>query len=210
MNEKIEQYISDHTEAESEILASLNRETQHRILNPRMLSGHVQGKILEMISKMINPSFILEIGTFTGYSAICLAKGLTDDGELHTIEINDELETFILQHLKKSEYHNKIKLHIGNAIDIISSINQSIDLVFIDADKRQYLDYYHMVVDKVRKGGFILADNVLWSGKVIEPLSPNDDYTKGIMEFNDFVHNDNRVENVILPVRDGIMLLRKK
>jgi len=210
MSEKIEKYIEDHTEAESELLALLNRETQQKIINPRMLSGHVQGKILEMISKMINPNFILEIGTFTGYSAICLAQGLTENGQLHTIELNDELESFIRSYFEKSGLQHKIHLHIGDAVKIINSLNNSIDLVFIDADKRQYLDYYNLVIGKVRKGGFILADNVLWSGKVVEPLNSNDDYTKGILAFNDFVHNDNRVENVILPVRDGIMLLRKK
>jgi len=210
MTEKLEQYILDHTEAESELLALLNRETQHKILLPRMLSGHLQGKILEMISKMICPSYILEIGTYTGYSAICLAQGLTENGQLHTIEINDELESFILHFLEKSGLKSKIHLHIGNATQIISKLEDSIDLVFIDGDKRQYLEYYKLVIDKVRKGGFILADNVLWSGKVIEQLIDNDDYTKGILDFNQFVHNDDRVENVILPIRDGIMILRKK
>lgn len=210
MNDKLEQYILDHTEAESELLAALNRDTQHKILNPRMLSGHLQGKILEMISKMINPSYILEIGTYTGYSAICLAQGLTENGQIHTIEINDELESFIRPYLEKSGLNGKIHLHIGNALEIIETLNNEIDLVFIDGDKRQYLDYYNIIINKVRKGGFILADNVLWSGKVVEPLNQNDDYTKGILAFNQFVHNDNRVENVILPIRDGIMLLRKK
>jgi caffeoyl-CoA O-methyltransferase len=210
MNQKLEQYILNHTEAESELLAELNRETQHKVLLPRMLSGHLQGKVLEMISKMIHPSYILELGTYTGYSAICLAHGLQENGVLHTIEINDELESFTKGFIQKSEFADKIKFHIGNATEIIPQLPDNIDLVFIDADKRQYLDYYKLVIEKTRPGGFILADNVLWSGKVIETSNLNDDYTKGILEFNDFVHQDERVENVILPVRDGIMMLRKK
>lgn len=210
MDAKLEKYIQDHTEAESELLSGLSRETQHKVLLPRMLSGHVQGKVLEMISKMIQPSYILELGTYTGYSAICLAQGLQPGGILHTIEINDELETFTKGFLAKSGLEENISLHIGDACKIIPQLPDGIDLCFIDADKRQYLDYYKLVLEKMRSGGFILADNVLWSGKVTEPLANNDNYTKGILEFNDFVHNDNRVENVILPIRDGIMMLRKK
>ncbi|NJO87752.1 MAG: O-methyltransferase [Chloroflexia bacterium] len=210
MNQKLEKYILDHTEAESELLAELSRETQHKVLLPRMLSGHLQGKVLEMISKMIRPSYILELGTYTGYSAICLAHGLQDNGILHTIEINDELESFTKTFIQKSGLGGKIKFHIGDAAEIIQQLPDNIDLVFIDADKRKYLDYYRLVIEKTRSGGFILADNVLWSGKVVETNNPNDEYTKGILEFNDFVHQDERVENVILPIRDGIMMLRKK
>jgi len=210
MDPKLEQYILDHTEAESELLAELNRETQHKILLPRMLSGHLQGKILEMISKMIQPSYILELGTYTGYSAICLAQGLKDGGSLHTIEINDELENFIQGYIEKSELKDKIKLHIGDSCEIIPQLPDNIDLVFIDADKRQYLDYYKLIIDKTRSGGFILVDNVLWSGKVLESIEETDEYTRGIIEFNNFVHQDDRVENAILPLRDGIMMLRKK
>lgn len=210
MNAELEKYILDHSEAESDLLAKLNRETQHKVLLPRMLSGHLQGKILEMISKMIQPSYILELGTYTGYSAICLAKGLKEHGVLHTIEINDELESFTRPFFEKSGLKGKIQFHIGDATEIIPELPNEIDLVFIDADKRQYVDYYQLVINKVKTGGFILADNVLWSGKVIEPLAENDEYTAGILAFNDFVHNDERVENVILPIRDGIMLLRKK
>jgi predicted O-methyltransferase YrrM len=209
MKTDIEKYILDHTQAESQLLAELSRETQHKILLSRMLSGHLQGKILEMISKMLNPENILEIGTYTGYSAICLAQGLKENGKLHTIEINDELEGFIKTYIKKAGLENKIELHIGNAKEIVPEFKQNFDLVFIDGDKRQYIEYYKLVIDKTRKGGFILADNVLWNGKVIEPVKPNDDYTAGIVEFNNFVHNDPRVENVILPLRDGIMILRK-
>ena len=207
---KIEHYILNHTEAEPELLQELSRETQAKILMPRMLSGHLQGRILAMISKMVLPEIILEIGTYTGYSALCLAEGLPKNGILHTIDINDELENFILRFFNKSKYKNQLKLHIGNALDIIPRLPDHIDLVFIDADKRIYLDYYQLLIDKVKPGGIILADNVLWSNKVVEPLAQNDEYTKGILAFNDFVQNDSRVENVILPVRDGIMMLRKR
>ncbi|MBN1251894.1 MAG: class I SAM-dependent methyltransferase [Bacteroidales bacterium] len=205
----IEKYISAHTQAESELLQKLNRETHAKILMPRMLSGHVQGKILEMISKMINPDYIIEIGTYTGYSALCLAQGLSEKGQLHTIEINDELERFTRPFFENSEFAEKINFHIGDAIKIIPNLKNDIDLVFIDADKRNYLAYYKVVIEKVKKGGFILADNVLWGNKVIQKLENNDLYTKGILEFNKFVHEDPRVENVILPIRDGIMILRK-
>ncbi|MDY6801602.1 MAG: O-methyltransferase [Bacteroidota bacterium] len=206
----IEQYILDHSDPEDPLLADLNRETNLKILRPRMLSGHLQGKILEMISKMIRPQKILEIGTYTGYSAICLAKGLQKNGVLHTIEINDELEHFIRKYIQKAGLENKVKLHIGNALKIISDLEETFDLVFIDGDKRQYSEYYHTLFDYVKPGGFILADNVLWSGKVIELESPDDEYTKGIFTFNELITKDNRVEKVILPLRDGLTLIRKK
>jgi len=206
----IEEYILNHSDKEDPILAELNRETNLKILRPRMLSGHLQGKILEMISKMIFPEKILELGTYTGYSAICLAKGLKENGTLHSVEINDELEDFISKYIKKANLDNKIKLHFGDARKIVPEINDQFDLVFIDADKREYLEYYHIVFDFVKKGGFILADNVLWSGKVIELDSPDDEYTRGIFEFNEFIKNDNRIEKVILPLRDGLTLIRKK
>ena len=206
----IEEYILNHSNEEDPILAELNRETNLKILRPRMLSGHLQGKILEMISKMINPEKILELGTFTGYSAICLAKGLKENGILHTIEINDELEDLIRKYFTKAKIVNKVKLHFGDARNIISEINEQFDLVFIDADKREYLEYYNIVFDYVKPDGFILADNVLWGGKVIELESPDDEYTKGIFEFNEFIKNDDRVEKVILPLRDGLMMIRKK
>jgi len=175
-----------------------------------MLSGHLQGKILEMISKMIQPEKILEIGTYTGYSAICLAKGIKKGGKLHTIEINDELEDIVLKYIKKAGLTEVVSNHFGNALEIIPEINEMFDLVFIDGDKREYLKYYHMVFDHVKPGGFILADNVLWSGKVIELDSPDDEYTKGIFDFNEYLKNDSRVEKVILPLRDGLTLIRKK
>ena len=209
-NISIEEYILNHSDKEDPVLADLNRETNLKVLRPRMLSGHLQGKILEMISKMINPEKILELGTYTGYSALCLAQGLAENGKLHTIEINDELESFTRSFFEQSPFADKIKFHIGDALEIISNLENNIDLVFIDADKRDYLAYYESVIEKVKKGGFILADNVLWGNKVIEEVEENDLYTKGIIEFNKFVHNDKRVENVILPIRDGIMILRKK
>ncbi len=206
----IEQYILDHSDKEDNVLQELNRETNLKILRPRMLSGHLQGKILEMISKMIQPEKILELGTYTGYSAICLAKGMKENGTLHTIEINDELEDFILKYFKKAGIENKAILHIGDAKSIIKKINEKFDLVFIDADKREYLIYYNTVFDYVNTGGFILVDNVLWSGKVIEMETPDDEYTKGIFDFNNFIKNDERIEKVILPLRDGLTLIRKK
>jgi len=206
----IEEYILNHSDEEDPILAELNHETNQKILRPRMLSGHLQGKVLEMISKMINPERILELGTYTGYSAICLAKGLKESGILHSIEINDELEDFILKYLKKANLEDKIKLHFGDARNIIPKINEQFDLVFIDADKREYVKYYNIVFNYVKKGGFILADNVLWSGKVVNMKTPDDEYTRGIVEFNELIKNDNRVEKVILPLRDGLTLIRKK
>ena len=209
-NTNIEKYILDHSDKEDPILAELYRETHVKILNPRMLSGHLQGKVLEMISKMINPEKILEIGTYTGYSAICLAKGLKDTGILHTIEINDELEDLISKYLQKSGLENKVKLHFGDARKIISEINEQFDLIFIDADKREYLEYYNIILEYVKPGGFILADNVLWSGKVLEQEASEDVHTKGIIEFNEFIKKDDRIEKVILPLRDGLTLIRKK
>ncbi|MGC9373941.1 MAG: O-methyltransferase [Bacteroidales bacterium] len=206
----IEQYILDHSDPEDPLLAELNRETNLKVLRPRMLSGHLQGKILEMMSKMIRPQKILEIGTYTGYSAICLAKGLQKNGVLHTIEINDELEHFIRKYLQKAGLEDIVKLHIGNALEIIPNLVETFDLVFIDGDKRQYSDYYHTLFDYVKPGGFILADNVLWSGKVIELESPDDEYTKGIFAFNELIAKDTRVEKVIIPLRDGLTLIRKK
>jgi predicted O-methyltransferase YrrM len=206
----IEEYILNHSDDEDPLLTELNRETNLKILRPRMLSGHLQGKILEMISKMIRPERILEIGTYTGYSAICLAKGLMEDGILNTIEINDELEEIITKYIQKSGFQNQINVHFGNALEIIPTLNEKFDLVFIDGDKREYLAYYELVLNYLKPGGFILADNVLWSGKVIELETPDDEYTKGIFDFNDFLKKDKRVEKVILPLRDGLTLIRKK
>lgn len=197
-------YAAAHTTAETTLLAKINRDTYANVLKPRMLSGHVQGRILSMISCMINPSAILEIGTYTGYSALCLCEGLQPNGKLITIDRNAELEDKVRAYFKDD---NRIDFHIGNALNLIPKIDTTFDLVFIDADKENYSNYFDLVIDKVRKGGFILADNVLWSGKVVEP-SPDKD-TRAILAFNDKVHNDPRVENVLLPVRDGIMMMRK-
>jgi len=210
MTEKLEDYILNHIDKETPLLAKLNRDTHLRILNPRMMSGHLQGRILKMFCRMIQPKKILELGTFTGYSALCMAEGLTDDAIIHTIEHDDELEEMILQTFEKSNFKNQIKLHIGEALEVIETLNESFDLVFIDADKRQYLDYYEAVFPKVREGGFILADNTLWGGKVVQPLQHNDKQTEAILRFNDFVTNDSRVEKVILPLRDGLTILMKK
>ncbi len=207
---EIEKYIIHYSDTEDPVLQELNRETNLKILRPRMLSGNIQGKLLEMLSKMINPQNILEIGTYTGYSAICLAKGLSKNGKLQTIEINDELEDFILKYFEKANVQNKIKLHIGSALDIIPKLDTNFDLVFIDADKRQYIDYYKIIIDKVNSGGFILADNVLWNGKVLDMKESYDAYTKGVMDFNDYVKNDKKVEKLILPIRDGLTIIRKK
>lgn len=206
----IDDYILDHSEKEPEYLAKVNRNTHVRIINPRMCSGHLQGRVLSMLCHMIQPKRILELGTFTGYSALCMAEALPSDGVLHTIECDDELEEFIQENLDGSEHGYKVKLHIGEALNVIEALDETFDMVFIDADKREYLAYYEAVLPKLRKGGFILADNVLWDGKVIEEVHPNDKQTIAIMQFNDFVVADDRVEKVILPLRDGMTLIRKK
>ncbi|NPA44390.1 MAG: O-methyltransferase [Chlorobi bacterium] len=206
----INDYIINHTEKEDSVLEELNRETHLKILRPRMLSGHYQGKLIEFFSKMIKPKKILEIGTYTGYSTICWAKGLQKNGIIHTIDINDELEPIILKYFKKAKIENKVKLHFGDATKIIPEINEVFDIVFIDADKPNYLNYYNLVFDKIKKGGYIIADNVLWDGKVIQETDKKDESTKAIKEFNDFAHNDERVENIILNIRDGLMIIRKK
>ncbi|MGE5394135.1 MAG: O-methyltransferase [Candidatus Saccharibacteria bacterium] len=205
----LEQYILNHISPEEDYLHELDRETNIKVLRSRMLSGHLQGQLLQMISSMVRPHCILEIGTFTGYSALCLAKGLAEGGKLHTIEIDDELESIAQKYFIKSGMADRIVQHIGDACQIIPSISQSFDLVFIDADKRDYCDYYRLVFDKVPVGGFILADNILWNGKVVDPDAANEEQTRGILQFNDMVQNDARVRNVILPVRDGIMLVQK-
>ncbi|MDR0420548.1 MAG: O-methyltransferase [Prevotellaceae bacterium] len=206
---EIERYIAEHTSTEDELLHEIYRKTNLSVIQTRMISGHVQGKILEFLSKMIKPKNILEIGTFTGYSAICLAKGLQDEGELHSIDINDEiLETAKIM-ISKSQYADKIHLHAGDAKDVIPALDKKFDIVFIDGDKRNYTDNYKSVFDLVNIGGFIFADNVLWDRKVVEPLKSNDRQTVGIVEFNDFVQNDPRVENVLFNVRDGMMIIRK-
>ena len=207
--EEIENYALKHTSEEQDLLSELNRQTHINILQPRMLSGHLQGRILSTFSHMIRPQRILEIGTYTGYSALCMAESLDDNGRLFTIDVNEELEPFTRSYFKRSKNENKIKYLIGNALDIIPDIDEKWDLVFIDADKENYCNYFDLVIGKVRKGGFIIVDNVLWSGKVIESSDKKDDETIGIMSFNEKAHNDTRVENVLFPVRDGLMVVRK-
>jgi len=207
-NPELEKYIEDNTSKESEVLYSLDRETNLRTTMPRMLSGKVQGKFLEMISKMINPEKILEIGTFTGYSAICLAKGLKPLGSIYTIESNKELENIIRKYIKKSGMSNKINLIMGDALTEIPMLNTKFDLVFIDANKEQYIEYYSLAKEKLRSGGFIIIDNVLWGGKVLNSKIP-DKETLTIQAFNNHVMHDNDVEQVMIPLRDGLLLIRK-
>ncbi len=210
MHEDLERYAQNHSTAESDVLKELNRETHLKALMPRMLSGALQGKLLEAISCMIRPKQILEIGTYTGYSAICLSKGLRVDGLIHTIEKNPELEHISSKYFKKVGIEHQVKYYSGKALDIIPTINEKFDLVFLDADKNNYLNYYHLIFDKLNSGAFVLADNVFWSGKVLSKPDPKDKETIGIIEFNDFIQQDDRVENVMLPVRDGLSLIRKK
>ena len=207
---EIDKYILNHIDAEDEILKELDRETHLNVLGARMISGHLQGQVLTMLSKMIQPECILEIGTFTGYSAICLAKGLGEGGKLITIEIDDELENIAKKYFVKAGLQHQIVQRIGPALEIIPTLNETFDLVFIDAHKTEYPAYYEAVFDKVKTGGIIMADNTLWSGKVVE-IPVEDDYqTRGIIEFNNIIKNDKRVEKVILPLRDGMTVIRKK
>jgi predicted O-methyltransferase YrrM len=210
INPKLNAYAEEHSSTETALLNKIDRETNLEVLRPRMLSGHLQGRILAMISQMINPEYIIEIGTYTGYSALCLAEGLKENGKLITIEYNTELEDRILSYFSESKYGRQLDLRIGDAIEILPALENSIDLVFIDADKVNYLNYYNLVIDKLKSGGYVLADNVLWSGKVIDEVNQKDKDTFGLIKFNSFVQNDSRVENVLLPVRDGLMLIRKK
>jgi caffeoyl-CoA O-methyltransferase len=207
--DKLGQYILDHIDKEPEYLQQLCRDTYANVLYPRMLSGHLQGRILKMMCRMINPEHILEIGTFTGYSALCMAEALSENGIIDTIEINDELESFIRKHLGETEYGKKINVIIGDALEIIPQLSGTWDLVFIDGNKRYYPEYYSIVINRINSGGFIIADNVLWSGKVVEPLDEKDSQTKGILEFNAMIAKDKRVEKVIFPVRDGFTVVRK-
>ncbi len=205
---KIEEYSLLHTTKENELLAKLNRETWAKVMIPRMLSGHLQGRILSMYSKMLAPKNILEIGTYTGYSALCLAEGLAKNGKLHTIDHNEEVISFAKRYFEMSEYKNNIVQHLGNALDIISEINTEFQLVFIDADKENYCNYYNLVMEKLSVGGYIIADNVLWSGKILDP-NEQDKETQALRSFNQRIQEDNRIENILLPIRDGLMLCRK-
>ena len=203
-------YCEKNTSAETNILAQLNRETHLKVVSPRMLSGHLQGRFLSFISKLIQPKLIIEIGTYTGYSALCLAEGLQPEGKLISIDVNEETSAFAKAFIQKTECASKIKLVLADAKEYIPTINESIDLVFIDADKKNYLNYYHLVIDKLSSGGLIIADNVLWSGKITMSESKMDKETLALHQFNQFVQQDSRVENLLLPIRDGLMMVRKK
>jgi caffeoyl-CoA O-methyltransferase len=207
ISKEIEDYSESHTEPESSLLRQLNRETHSRVLNPRMLSGHLQGRLLSLLSKLVSPRRILEIGTYTGYSALCLAEGLVNDGLLITIDVNEELESRARHYFQLSGKADQIRMITGDAKIIIPTLDESFDLVFIDADKLNYAAYFDLIIDKVRSGGLIIADNVLWSGKVTG--SNLDKKTNAILEFNQKVHSDTRVSNLLLPVRDGLMILQK-
>jgi caffeoyl-CoA O-methyltransferase len=206
----LEAYCSLHSEAESPLLAEITRYTNLSQVYPRMLSGHLQGRLLSLISKLLQPNYILEIGTFTGYSALCLAEGLQANGKLVTLEKNPEMEDVAQGFFSKSPYKQHIELLMGDAIELIPTLDMTFDLIFLDADKTEYLSYYQAVIDKLRPGGVILADNVLWGGKVLGPAQKLDKELKGILDFNKFVHTDPRVESLMLPLRDGISVLRKK
>lgn len=208
ISQELENYIEQHSEKEPALLAALNKETYQKILLPRMLSGHFQGRVLSMLSKLIRPVHILEIGTYTGYSALCLCEGMQENGQLHTIDIKEELVDFQRKHFDKSPWGDQIIQHLGEATDVIPTLDLKFDLVFIDADKENYLNYFEMVVPKMNKGGIILSDNVLWSGKVVEPLHPNDLSTKILLEYNKLLATDPRVETVLLPIRDGLTVSR--
>ncbi|WP_179336868.1 O-methyltransferase [Winogradskyella ludwigii] len=207
--EDLDNYVVAHSEQEPQLLEQLTRETYQKVLQPIMLSGPYQGRVLSMISKLIRPKSILELGTFTGYATLCLAEGLQDEGELHTIDINEELTDFQRKYFDKSNFGNQIIQHTGSALDIIPKLDRTFDLIFIDADKPNYSNYFHLIIDKLNKGGVILSDNVLWHGKVVEPLDDKDKSTKAVLDYNTLLKNDKRIETVLLPIRDGLTISRK-
>lgn len=208
ISEDLENYITNHSQSEPDLLAKLNKETHQKILQPRMLSGHFQGRVLSMLSKIINPMHILEIGTYTGYAALCLAEGLQKNGTLDTIEIDEELLSIQKKYFDLSEFNHQIFPHIGNALEIIPTLNKKFDLVFIDADKDNYINYFQLIVPLMNQGGIILSDNVLWSGKVLETVKPSDKSTPILLEYNKMINEDKRVETVLLPIRDGLTVTR--
>ncbi|NKI30318.1 O-methyltransferase [Croceivirga thetidis] len=210
LSKSLEDYIATHSEDEPEILQQLTRETHLRVIQPRMITGHYQGRVLSILSKLISPKRILEIGTYTGYSALCLAEGLQKDGELHTIDINEELSSIQRKYFDKSGYGNKIVQHVGDAISIVPTLDLKFDLVFIDAEKKKYDTYFETVISKCNPGSVILSDNVLWSGKVTETVNASDKATKSLLEYNKKLKSDPRVETVLLSIRDGLTLSRVK
>lgn len=207
---EMEEYIRNHSDEEGELLTALARDANVNLLRPRMISGHLQGRILKMFCRMLRPRRVLEIGTYTGYATLCLAEGLDAEGRVYTLEINDEMEDFIWKYLSRSPYKEKISVHFGDAMELIPRLDETFDLVFIDADKRLYSAYYDLVFSKVRAGGLILADNTLWDGKVVQEGPVTDKQTKGILDFNEKIKHDDRVEKVILPLRDGLTMIWKK
>lgn len=209
LNKQLDDYVVSHTSHEPKLLQELNRETHLKILQPRMLSGHLQGRVLSMLSHMVQPENVLEIGTYTGYSALCLAEGIKEGGKLYTIDINEELENMVREYFDKSGFADRIEYFLGNAMDIIPKLSVKFDLVFIDADKINYSNYFDLVIDKLTPGGFIIADNVLWSGKVVEVVKQGDKDTQALVDFNNKIQKDHRVENVLFPIRDGLMVMRK-
>ena len=208
--EKLDDYIVDHSQKEPELLQQLSKETCQKVLAPRMLSGHFQGRVLSLISKMVNPKYILEIGTYTGYSALCLAEGIQTKGLLHTIDNNEEIFDLQRKYFDKSIYGNQIIQHIGNALNVIPSLDITFDLVFIDADKKNYPNYLEIILPKLKSGSIILSDNVLWTGKVIEPLQKGDQDTKALLEYNKMINEHSQLETILLPIRDGLTLTRVK
>ena len=209
-NDKLNEYLINHSEKEPELLSNLNRETNLKVLQPRMISGAYQGRLLSLISKIINPKKILEIGTFTGYSTLCLAEGLRENGEIHTLDINEELCSLQRKYFKKSSFNSNIIQHLGNALDIIPKLDQDFDLIFLDADKINYPKYLDILIVRLKKGGVLLSDNVLWDGKVLNQISQKDKSTKAIVEYNKLLNNRKDMDSVILPIRDGITISRKK
>ncbi|MDB4059017.1 O-methyltransferase [bacterium] len=209
-NDKLNEYLINHSEKEPELLSNLNRETNLKVLQPRMISGTYQGRLLSVISKIINPKKILEIGTFTGYSTLCLAEGLDENGEIHTVDINEELFDLQRKYFKKSSFNNNITQHLGNALDIIPKLDRDFDLIFLDADKINYPKYLDILIVRLKKGGVLLSDNVLWDGKVLNEISHKDKSTKAIVKYNELLNNRSDMDSVILPIRDGITISRKK
>jgi predicted O-methyltransferase YrrM len=210
LSDELDHYVTQHSQNEPELLAQLNKETYQKILQPRMLSGHFQGRVLSMLSKIIHPTNILEIGTYTGYATLCLAEGLAEGGTIDTIDIEEELVDFQRKYFDRSQWSSQITQHLGDALEIIPTLNKKYDLVFIDADKENYINYFHMIVPMMNKGGIILSDNVLWSGKVLEEVNPKDITTKILLEYNELLKNDTRIETVLLPIRDGLTVSRVK
>jgi predicted O-methyltransferase YrrM len=208
--EQLDDYVVRHSQPEPQVLQELSKETWQKVLNPRMLSGAFQGRVLSMLSKLIRPKKVLEIGTYTGYSAICIAEGLAENGIIYTLDKNEELEDLQNKYFEKSGYRNRIVQHFGNALEIIPTLDETFDFVFIDADKSNYPNYFKLIIDRMNSGGIILSDNVLWSGKVVEELDPKDADTKALLTYNKLLNSDERIETVLLPIRDGLTISRVK